>query len=175
MRNLPLLFVLLVFLLIALFACAPAATPAPTVDVPAIETSAAASVLATVTASAPTPIPCNATDDASKINGAYVAFKDIDQRAAVTARIALTSVVGEMQRARQDLAAANISNCDSDVTAARTAVLDWMQSDIDAYLAFMQYTDNGNPLVVGKINAAQQKGTNASGKVSAMQAKFHSN
>jgi hypothetical protein len=62
-------------------------------------------------------------------------WADVEKRAGSTARIALTSVVGDMQQIRRDFANLPHPNC---ANKFHQLVMDSMEHEIDAYLLFMQ-------------------------------------
>lgn len=78
---------------------------------------------------------------------AYRSFNDLHARAAATSRIALSPVVGEMQAARRALDNIPVTNCGQDIIEAHTRMREWMDADIQAFLAFMSTNINDDPLV----------------------------
>ncbi len=94
--------VLALCVLFTLGACAPAATPTPTVDVPAIQTAAAAKVMATLTASVPTATSTPSVTDTPLPTPTDPATDYVAQvKSIMTDRIAARTIV--MDIGSQDL------------------------------------------------------------------------
>ncbi len=93
--------------LLSLFACAPAATPTPT---------------------------CDAADYLKQSGELVIQFKDLNDRAGATARIALSPVVGQMQDLRRAFSKLNVPSCAQDY---HDIVIKAMNDEIQAYLDFM--------------------------------------
>ena len=108
----------------------------------------------------PTPRPrCDARDFIEKSLTITKRFDDVMKRADVTPRIALSSVVGEMQQVRRDYESIVAPTCARD---AHRAYLDAMDAQIDLYLLFMAQASESQmkyqrDFIIWKINIATEK------------------
>lgn len=91
------------------------------------------------------------------ILSAYASFRDLDTRAGATQRIALSPVVGEMQTARRAINEIQTSGCGQDIIEAHTRLREWMDADIQAYLAFLSSDSANDPLVQFFVDRATDK------------------
>lgn len=69
-----------------------------------------------------------------KVEPLIEGFDDTNERAASTARIALSPAIGEMQEIRRELRAFDVPECAQE---AKTLLVDYMDTTIDAYIAFL--------------------------------------
>lgn len=149
--KIPSLLVLGLFVWIAGCA-APAATPAPapvpptappTVDVAAIRTQVAQTVIADLATSVPVPSPTLVCDPLLFLQTSLSAideFNDASTRAGSTARISLSPVIGEMQSIRRAFEARAAPACAQTYQILVTAAMD---AEIKGYLTFMREDPDG--------------------------------
>lgn len=122
------------FLLAILAGCA---APAPAVDVSAIQTQAAQTVIAGLITPTPLAAPtleCDPRPFLFAASSSMEKFQDASERASATSRIALSPVVGEMQEVRREYKALVAPLC---VQRLQVLVEKAMDAEIAGYLDFM--------------------------------------